>query len=228
MLSMVLRVWGRQDPETAWEAARQLESGRMKEEALGAILGAWAKRDEEKALGHLFESIPDEERSWRLLDRFASYMGEMPLERMLQLADRLEPKQREAFLNSAANGNMDHDERALAIAAHLPEGDRRNRVFARVARNWAEYDRVGAEEWINGLPKSSARDEAIGSFVVSFSHREPLAAIDWALQIEGAEYRRNTLRYLANRWLHNDRTAASTWVKGTEWLSEEDKEALLR
>lgn len=228
MLSMVLRVWGRQDPETAWKSARMMESGRLKEEALGSILGAWAMRDEEKALGHFFESVPESERTWRMIDRFASHLGAMPIERMVEVAEKLEPKQREAFLSSAANGNMDHDRRALAIAEHLPEGDRRDRVFARVARNWAEYDRAGAEAWLQDLPSSTARDEAIASFVVPVSARAPREAIDWALQIEGEERRRKSLRYLANRWLHNDRTAASGWVKDTEWLSEEDKAALLR
>jgi hypothetical protein len=116
-------------------------------------------------------------------------------------------------------------EKAAEWVADLPEGSR-SRAMASVAGRWASKDPNAAGTWLDSIPASPERNEAVVNFAWTVRREDPEAAMIWAGTITEEEQRNETTYRLAREWVREDPESAKAWV-GQSALPENLRQRLL-
>lgn len=74
---------------------------------------------------------------------------------------------------------------AAAKAMQLP-GRERDQALSSIAAQWATKDVNGALAWVQGLPESNAKRNAVRTVLGELANQDPQAAAQFALNLTGA------------------------------------------
>src|SRR5690606_14248576 len=95
-----------------------------------------------------------------------------------------------------------------------------------LANSWAGADPAAAGQWLQSLPESAARDQAVRAFVGQVAYQNPEVAASYVAGIRDLNQRAQAIEQVARGWLHVDRRAAEAWIAQSV-LPDERKRALL-
>jgi hypothetical protein len=121
-------------------------------------------------------------------------------------------------------GHTDLARQAIENWAHGPEATGLDgAVYEVVAMSVAQNSAGDAAGWLQSLPASSARNQALSTIETVWAQNAPAAAIDWAQGLSPADGRADTVTNIFSHWLNQDRTAAMQWLGDHESSPDYDR-----
>lgn len=146
-------VWARTDPLAAFDHA-DLIPDELREAWRRTVIHEWAYRDVDGAMSFLERVDP------RLVPNglWRPYFTANNRERLLDLALRLPPRQRQHLASAALRGLFERDPNATLVRiANLPLGSNRDQTLEELARAFGRRDPVDALDWAARLSPPSPR-----------------------------------------------------------------------
>ncbi len=117
----------------------------------------------------------------------------------------------------AKAGHTDLAKQAIEDWAHGPESANLDgAVYEVVAMSVAQSSAGDAAGWLQSLPASPARNQALLTIGTVWAQSAPSAAIDWAQQLPEAAGRDDAVANIFGHWLNQDRAAAMQWLADHE------------
>ncbi|MBB3205678.1 hypothetical protein FHS27_001482 [Rhodopirellula rubra] len=113
------------------------------------------------------------------------------------------------------------------IETRLPEHLRSDDHYQLIAQWWHPIDRASLVEWIDSLPPSKRRDEALQGFIGEESHADIDSAYQWASQIQNESDRRLVNARLLRRWLSDSPDIVGKLLPNAD-VTDEDRQDLER
>jgi hypothetical protein len=121
-------------------------------------------------------------------------------------------------------GHTDLAQQAIENWAHGPEATSLDgSVYEVVAMSVAQNSAEDAAGWLQSLPASPARNQALSTIETVWAQNAPAAAIDWAQGLSQGDGRADTVTNIFSRWLNQDRTAAMQWLADHESSPDYDR-----
>ncbi|MGI9240831.1 MAG: hypothetical protein ACR2RV_08520, partial [Verrucomicrobiales bacterium] len=95
----------------------------------------------------------------------------------------------------------------------IQPGEVQAESIPKIVGRWANSDYNAAGKFLGQMEPSPVRDLATVSFARTVVPLDPEAAAIWALEIQDAERRRETIEFVAGEWREKDQAAASAWLE---------------
>ena len=110
-------------------------------------------------------------------------------------------------------GHTDLAQQAIQNWANGPEATSLDgAVYEVVAMSVAQDSAENAAGWLQSLPASPARNQALSTIETVWAQNAPAAAIDWAEGQPDAGGRADTAANIFSHWLNQDHAAAMQWL----------------
>jgi hypothetical protein len=219
-------------PEFALDLARDI--GRTDDERhvlMLAVLDDWAHADPVTALQWAFQKSSQYNVSGGaslLYVVLEQVTADDPQAALAAAGEAL--KQPDLLLGTSANevarltvealtkaGHTDMARQAIEDWARGPEAANLDgAVYEVVAMSLAQNSAGGAAGWLQSLPASPARNQALLTIGTVWAQSAPSAAIDWAQQLPQADGRDDDVANVFTHWLSQDRAAAMQWLTDHE------------
>jgi len=114
-------------------------------------------------------------------------------------------------------GRTDLARQAIENWSHGPEATSLDgAVYEVVAMSVAQNSAGDAAGWLQSLPDSPARNQALSTIETVWAQNAPAAAIDWAEGLSQTAGRADTVTNIFSHWLNQDRGAAMQWLSDHE------------
>ena len=121
-------------------------------------------------------------------------------------------------------GHTDLARQAVENWAHGPEAASLDgAVYEVVAMSVAQNSARDATGWLQSLPASPARNQALATIGTVWAQGAPVAAIDWAQGLSPADGRADAVTNIFTHWLNQDRAAAMQWLADHEYSPDHDR-----
>jgi hypothetical protein len=212
-------LWGRSDPESALEWAKEL-SGSLQQPALEHILQHWAETDPAGAVNYVAQ-LPNSEHNLHMVRRMTHLWAEQDRSAAMEWATaQTDPATRERALGGVVISWSQEDPAAaadFAVTVSNPNG--RNEALEIAARHWANQNTPDAMKWANGLPNGD-RQRATAAIFREVAERDPTRAASMyeeftgtlsAGTLEAHEYR-HMAREVASIWSSSNPSEAADWA----------------
>jgi hypothetical protein len=112
-------------------------------------------------------------------------------------------------------------------AALDPSGDGQStQLLASAIRSWSAYDLDAPAQFLNQLPASEGKDDAVALFAMSAGQQDPDGAIQWVGTIADPDMRSRAATMVALEMLSQDPDAANQFLANTTLLTDQQKQAL--
>ena len=211
------------NPASAMKALTMIEDPAIRANALAATAESWVSADPEGALDHAKKSSDPAVRSDLLAflsaspeadskQVFDAVLEQMPSGMAYQAAIS------DLFENWAAN-----DPSAAATAlSKIPPSPALDSATSEVASAMANSSAPKKEiaSWIGGLPKGSARLEALDGFYSEWARTDPSGALGEAARLTGGD-RNAAITSLVNSWAGEDPASVLEWgIRGANGFDE--------
>jgi hypothetical protein len=85
-------------------------------------------------------------------------------------------------------------------------------VYEVAAMSVAQNSAGDAAGWLQSMPASPARNQALATIGTVWAQSEPAAAINWAQGLSQADGRPDVVMNIFSHWLNQDRAAAMQWL----------------
>jgi hypothetical protein len=216
-------------PEFAIDLARDI--GRTDGERhvlLYAVLSDWARIDAPAALQWAFQksgayNVPgNASLLYIVLEQVA---GDNPRAALAVAEEALRPNPG----SLSTRGGSDVARLTIEALIRTGRGDLAQQAFERWARgpeaaglNETAYEVIAlslaqkslssAALWLQSLPSSPARNQALAPFAATWSQQDGRAAMDWAQGLDPADGGDDVRVATFERWLKSDRSAATQWL----------------
>ncbi|HIG00832.1 MAG TPA: hypothetical protein EYQ66_05935 [Myxococcales bacterium] len=212
----ILRGWEESVHEGALSYVESLGHGEDRQWGLSVVARLKVLRDGPEATIAWAESLPDDERAFKL-NAFRRAAG---------AAAAVDPLAAAAFAERHLNGPYskgmprrvgmpwtDHDpEAAMRWLSTLPDTPNRTDGVLETYRRWLRHSRAAARLWINTVELEPWVDGALSVHAKSLGKEDPLEAIRVASQITDPELRQGTLGVVAREWVIRDEEAGKAWL----------------
>ena len=110
-------------------------------------------------------------------------------------------------------GHTDLAKQAIEDWAHGPEAAGLDgAVYEVVAMSLAQNSAGDAAGWLQSLPLSPARNQALLTIETVWAQSAPAVAIDWAQGLSQADGRDDAVTNIFSHWLSQDRAGAMQWL----------------
>lgn len=248
--------WAKQDPSAALAWAQGLEgsdSTRASASVLGEIAKSdpskaanMAGSLEESVRAEAYQSIASEwaRADWNATEAWLNTLSGNDKDsatisalRSLSSIDPTLAAQKVAALPEGQNRDRVTSEVAGALARENPQNamkwlesnaseNAQNRSVREVVSTWAMNDPKGARDWINNQEMGSVRDSAVQTYLFTSSDNSPQDAVTMAQTISDDRSRERTVRMTMNRWMQEDKEAATQYIQQSPNFSPEMKEQL--
>jgi hypothetical protein len=216
VLSKIISVWARKDPEAAWNFATSVDAGLLAEDrgrALGFIASAWADQDVEKALSWFQDLSPG----------MVSSDGVEAI--WVKLAED-DPRSAAGFLASLPAG-IPRSEAVVKLAAMwahedigealvwLDElrGEEQGQALGEVMETWAESDPQAALSYLRRLPSGETRDGFVERIIRRVALAEPEEASAFLGELSGESSRESAIQTIAWKWSNANPARAAIWAE---------------
>jgi hypothetical protein len=159
----VFGVWTESDPDGAFEWAKQLPNGPLRQRALDAAIQRLAERDPATAL-ELAQTLGQSSRNRGGSDVaiFNIWATQDPQAAMAKAVTQPVGWQRQQAINAVISRWAEQDPTtAAAHALAMTVGQARNEAISSVASSWGQRDLPTALAWVQQLPAGRVRDNAI-------------------------------------------------------------------
>jgi hypothetical protein len=114
-------------------------------------------------------------------------------------------------------GHTDLARQAIENWAQGPEAANLDgAVYEVAAMSVAQSSAGDAAGWLQSLPASSARNQALSTIETVWAQSAPAAAIDWAQGLSQADGHDEAVTNIFSHWLDQDRATAMQWLAGHE------------
>jgi hypothetical protein len=124
----------------------------------------------------------------------------------------------------AKAGHTDLAKQAIEDWVHRPEAANLDgAVYEVVAMSLAQNSVGDAAGWLQSLPASPARNQALLTIGTVWAQSAPEAAINWAQGLSSTDGRADAVTSIFGRWLSQDRSAAVQWLAGHENSPDRDR-----
>lgn len=181
-LLIAMMSWADQDPRGAMEYAQDLPE-EIREDAIGATLGAWAISDYPSARDFAVQTADVAQRAdyeWTVRNAIIEADPRLAVEEVLNDPESF---QKAGFVPDAFLELAETDARAAAgYAAQLPEGRDRESIIGSIARIWMRSDPGEALALVEGFSDEETRLKAMESLVDPWSEQDFDGAMAWVRQ----------------------------------------------
>lgn len=122
---------------------------------------------------------------------------------------------------------------AMRWAANLPASEGRADSMQRAYGEWAQRDPAQAAEWLDHELSNFQRGPETDQLIASFIAVSPMAredgegAMQWTAFIADAELRSKVISGVLAKWLHSDRTSATTYLQQHENITPRQLENIV-
>jgi hypothetical protein len=183
-MSGVLQVWGRNDPDGAWNwVATNMPNATYH---IDNLLDTFGRKD--PALAARFAATYAQQHPESKVETYLSaligvtYSGDYAAAR--EIAD--------------SNSSLTPEEHGMLVNF--------------VAGQWARYQPQEAAAWVMSLPEGELRNNALIGLGESWSDVDPAQAAEFAVTLPSGPVRQLALRQAVSKWASDDPARASTWI----------------
>ncbi len=177
-VSFLLQQWSARDATGAAQWLKTLPAGPRRDAALADLLPAWAAADPKAAASEVLAAANAESRVEMLNVVAASWAKKDPAAAMTWAL-----KSQDADVMNAG-------------------------VIQSIITQWTARGTDAVASWLDTLPQSGFRDDAIAAFARNIGGEHPQTALAWANTITESTRRSEVLQGIALRWLEEDESAA--------------------
>jgi hypothetical protein len=173
----------------------------------------WAYAEPEAAAEFAEQLPPGKERDFAALQLTRAWREEDP-QKGLEFLKRIDDPGIAAEAAKDLVEVLVRNDRAAAVevANQLPEQAQPG-AYHGLVRGWAFGEPHAAGEWINQLPPGAGKDSAIEAYVSVIDGMDARSATQWATAIGDPKKRAEATMNAFQRWLGQDRAAASAWLE---------------
>jgi hypothetical protein len=211
------------DPSAAVNALQMIEDPSIRANALAATAESWVSADPDGALNHAMNSADPAVRSDLLAFLSASPQADSQKVFEAVLAQMPSGMAYQGAISDLFENWADKDPSAAALAlSQIPPGPALDSATAEVASAMANSSAPKKEiaSWIGGLPKGSARLEALDGFYSEWGRTDPSGALTEAARLTGGD-RSAALTSLVNSWAGEDPNSVLEWgIRGANGFDE--------
>ena len=179
---------------------------------IGTLMSAWSRRDPEAAVEWLIQNADRAGR--QAIVQVASQLAAEDPMAAAGMIGRLPPDLQGDWLQSVAAGYAQYD--AEGAAAWIMQYQGRpgfSQGLAAIAPALAQVDAPTAAGMLERADGSVA-SFAAGQVASIWAIRDPIAAADWAMQLDDAAARSNAISNVVSNWASQDPDGARRWVLG--------------
>ena len=185
-VSFLLQQWAARDASAAAKWVNSLPPGPNREAALADVLPAWMASNPEAAAKEVL-GVADNDRRLEMLNVVAaSWAKKDPVAAMTWALN----SQDETVMNAG--------------------------VIQSIITQWTAEGTEPVASWLNKLPQSDFRDNAIAAFARTIGAEHPQAALTWANSITDSSRRAEVLEGIALRWIEQDELTARHALAGID------------
>lgn len=177
-VSFLLQQWSARDATAAVQWVKTLPAGPQRDAALADLIPAWAAAHPEAAANEVLAAANMEGRAEMLNVVAASWAKKDPAAAMTWAL-----KSQDAEAMNAG-------------------------VIQSIITQWTAHGTDAVASWLDTLPQSGFRDDAIAAFARNIGGEHPQTALAWANTITESTRRSEVLEGIALRWLELDESAA--------------------
>jgi len=132
---------------------------------------------------------------------------------------------------AAAAWAVQIDQAAAAAGATVASnyngnGNNLDALLTNVIDNWAKTDLNAAGQFLNQLPASSVKDDAIASFASRAAQDNPTAAMGWVATITDPQAQQQAAMSVAKQWVKQDPAALAQFLTTTNLLTPQQMQTL--
>ncbi len=183
-VSAALAVWGKNDPDGAWNWVATNQPGALYH--FDTLLEVFGKQSTETAA--------------RFAAKLSSEHPEATVEANLA-----------ALLGITYRGDF-AGARALVDGNGALNPEARGTLLNFVAGQWARFDPDAAAAWVATLPPGAVHDQALIGLGESWSDNDPARAAEFAAALPSGNSRTLAMRQAIGKWVIQDADAARAWV----------------
>jgi hypothetical protein len=211
------------NPASAMSALTMIEDPAIRANALASTAESWVSADPEGALEHAKNSADPAIRSDLLA--FLSASPDTDSKKVFEAVLTQMPSGMayQGAISDLFENWADKDPSVAAVAlAQIPPGPALDSATSEVASAMANSSAPKKEiaAWIGGLPKGSARLEALDGFYSEWGRTDPSGALTEAARLTGGD-RSAALTSLVNSWAGEDPASVLEWgMRGANGFDE--------
>ncbi|HUF64326.1 MAG TPA: hypothetical protein VMN36_19775 [Verrucomicrobiales bacterium] len=216
--------WATLDPRGALRYFQRFPNADPEGTLSGVVFGTWGRNDPDVALTEAMRREDGPARHAAVEAVILAQCGEDPagafdlLNKLPEDAcDRLEL--RTQVLRRWAERDPDA---AVAAISDLSFSER-GAVSVKLAEGWAEKDPAAALKWVEGLPASDARQEALAGVVESWAEQDPAAAGNYVGEFPPGALRVAMLCSVARGMASADPRQAIAWVDANSFADDRNE-----
>lgn len=217
--------WARKNAMEALESARKIPEGPRRDAALQSAISAMGGANPQEGIRLATSLLPPEKQSNVLMNLAGAWASKDPA----AAADWVMQAKNANVIAGAGYSIINTWARKDPVAAAKWVDRTGNADHAStVVREWANVDPGAAAKWMERLPTGNGRDQAIGAFTRVVLDTDPAGAAAWAEVIAQPAQRENAISEVYRKWKGADPNAAETWLRGTQGVSEQTRERMLK
>ena len=119
------------------------------------------------------------------------------------------------------------------LAAHamaMPQGENRSYALGQAMDSWSLQDPAGLAVWVNTLPPGEEADVGAALMIAKTdgANRTPELAMQWVENIDDPTLKLDSLAHVLKQWNQTDPAATQQYVATATWLSDPQREEILR
>jgi hypothetical protein len=197
------------------QLARSIKNGEQGYQHLRSFFRQKMPIDSVTATGwiRLFEGTDSIEVA--LLALSAEWMIAQPENALAWIAqDALEGRRQIMRESGGAALGLSNPQKGMNLAGSIPEGWDRNEYQKAVVEGWMSHDFAGAFRYVEQMPESAGRNEALVPLLSELSQRRPSEAANFvASRLSQGPFQNEAAQNVVTNWLNQDPEAAINWVQ---------------
>jgi hypothetical protein len=207
----------------AWVA--KLPLGQARSQALDSVFDAWSVRDPSGAQ-RAWAALGSKDKQAVISSLTGGWSRSQPAEAARWAASMPDqPGSQEALSRAISAWAQSSPTDAANFVQTVPEKARPN-LTSQLIERWYSADPFAAAEWLKGQPLGASKDAGVMAIATEIANENPETALAWTKSIADQDSRLSQERNILHRWMQNDATRASAWIR-TAQLPPETKAELL-
>ncbi len=201
------------DPAAAAKLANELEAGGARQNVIGDIAGAWAKKSPQQAYTWA-QSLEGADRHKAMERAMSGWASHDPLAAAKQLEQLPADQITGGLIKSVVEPwTIQSPTAAAQWTVNQPAGEATNQALGSVMWNWTKQDPAAASSWLSGQPPGELRDAGISGLALATFDNDPAGALTWAANMADEGKRTVSVGIGMTEWLKRDAPSARTWAQ---------------
>jgi hypothetical protein len=220
LASKLINKWAVEDIQSATAWAQTL-SGPTRTSAMSQLISRWMRFDEAAAAAFGMNLPPEELGS--SAQAIAGYLVRTNPQQALDWISKLPagPTQTSAIDGLKSEWTRMNFATASPLIDAIPESAIRTQLLPSLVKKWTSEDAYETSLWLSKQSVSPSKDAAVAAFSEKIVSSDVEGAAQWALSIQDANLRQQTLAKTFTAWIKKDSKAAQTWLESSGLSSEE-------